>query len=106
MSPSRSISARSMCMWMSSSSTRKRELPLLNFPADVRQGLLNLKAFVGGEQPDLGEHLGVGDRGFDILSVQPPVEAHAFGELLDAAVRGLIEDPAPCLFSHGIPSAW
>ena len=81
------------------------ELPLLNFPANVRQGLLNLKAFVRREQPPGGEHLGVGDRGCDILGVEPPIEAHAFRELLDAAVRRLIEDPTPCLFSHGILSA-
>ncbi len=81
------------------------ELSLLNFSANVRQGLLNLKAFVGGKQPLAGEHLGVSDRGFDILSVQPPIKAHTFRELLDAAVCGLIEDPTPCLFSHGIPLA-
>ena len=36
-----------MCMWMSSSSAREREAALLNFLADLAQGLLNLPAFLG-----------------------------------------------------------
>ena len=38
------------------------EASLLNFLADLAQRLLNLLAFVGGEQADFGEHLGMGDR--------------------------------------------
>ena len=63
------------------------EAALLNLLADRLQALLNLPAFVGGEQADLGQHLGMGDRGADVVRVEPPVEADAFGELLDAAVR-------------------
>ena len=36
-SPRRSISARSMCMWMSSSSSSELEVALLNFLADLLQ---------------------------------------------------------------------
>ena len=41
---------------------REREAVLLNFLADLAQGLLNLAAFVVAEQADLGQHLGMGDR--------------------------------------------
>ena len=75
----------------------EREAALLNFLADLAQGLLNLQAFVGGEQPDLGQHLGMGDRALDVLRIEAAVEAHAFGELLDAAIGRLVKYPAPGL---------
>ena len=85
---------------MSSSSVRNGNLPLLNFLADFLQSLLNLSALVGGQQADLGEHLGVGDRAVDILRIEAAVEAHALGELLDAAVRRLLENAAPRFVGH------
>ena len=77
---------------------------LLNFLADFLQRLLNLLAFVGRNQADLGEHLGVGDRALNILRIEPAVEAHALGELLDAAVRRLLEHAPPRFFSHASAS--
>ena len=85
---------------MSSSSDAEREAALLNFLADLAQGLLNLAAFVGGEQADLGQHLGVGDRTLDVLRIQTAIEAHAFGELLDAAIGRLSKHATPRFFSH------
>ena len=37
----------------------ERESPLLNFPADFAQRLFNLPAFIGREQANLGQHLGM-----------------------------------------------
>ena len=91
----RSISARSMCRWMSSSSVLNSKLALLNLLANGLQALLNLSAFVGGQQAHFGKHLGMGDRRADVVRVEPPVEADAFGELLDAAVRRFGEDSGP-----------
>ena len=82
---------------------RELEAALLDFLADLGQGLLNLAALVGGQQADLGEHLGVGDRAGDVLRIEPPVEAHALGELLDAAVGRLVEHPTPRLLCHPSP---
>jgi hypothetical protein len=36
----------------------------------------------------------------DIVSVQPAIEAHAFSELLDAAVRRLFEYSGPSFVGH------
>ena len=66
---------------------------LAQFPGGCRSSALhNLLALVGRDQADLGQHLGMGDRGRDVVRIQPAVEAHAFGELLDAAVRRLAEN--------------
>ena len=78
----------------------EREAALLDFLADLAQGLLNLQALVGRNQPDLGQHLGVGDRALDVLRIEPAVEAHAFGELLHATVGRLVEYPAPRFLAH------
>ena len=88
---------------MSSSSVRNGKRPCSISWRISCEGLLNLSALVGREQADFGEHLGVGDRAFDILRIEPAVEAHALGELLDAAVRRLIEYAAPRFFSHRMP---
>ena len=68
-----------------------------DFLADLLQAGDDLVPFVVGEDADLGEHVGVGDRAADVLGVEPAVEAHAFGELLDAAVRRLVKHTAPRL---------
>jgi hypothetical protein len=39
--------------------------------------------------------VGVGNRGTDIVGVQPAVEAHAFGELLNATVGRLVKHTTP-----------
>ncbi len=76
------------------------EAALLNFLANVAQGLLNLLAFGGRDQPDFGQHLGVGDRAGDVVRIKAAVEAHAFGELLHARVGRRLEYAAPRLLSH------
>jgi hypothetical protein len=76
--------------------------PLLNLLADGRQSLLNLQALLGLQQPDMRQHLRMGDRRLDVLRIQPPVEAHALGELLHAAIRCLGKNATPgFLSSHG-----
>ena len=102
-SPIRSMSVRSMFMWMSSSSWRNSKLAGGDFLADLLQAGDDLVAFVVGQHADLGEHVGVGDRAADVVGVEPAVEAHAFGELLDAAVRRLVENTAPRLIGQGLP---
>ena len=57
----------------------------------------DLLALVLGKQADLGQHLGVGDRARDVVRVEAAVEADAFGELLDAAIRRLVENSTPRL---------
>ena len=78
----------------------EQELALLDFLADFAQGLLNLSALVGGDQSDFGQHLGVGDRAFDIMRIEPAIEAHAFGELLHAAVGRLVKHAPPRFVGH------
>ena len=70
------------------------------------ESLLNLAAFVGREESDVGEHLGMGDRGGDIVRVEPAIEAHAFGELLDASVGRFVEHAPPGFFGHECPFRW
>ena len=41
------------------------------------------------QKTDAGEHLSVGDGALDVVRVEPAVEADAFGELLNAAIRRL-----------------
>ena len=76
------------------------ESALLNFLADFLECLLNLAAFIERQQPDLGQHLGVCGRAVDVMRIQPPVEAHAFGELLDATVGRLLENSPPRFVGH------
>ena len=85
---------------MSSSSLWKGNLSLLNFRANLLQCLPNLLALIGGDQPDFGKHLSMCDRSGNILGVQPAVKAHAFGKLLDPAIRRLAKNSTPCFFSH------
>ena len=40
------------------------------------------------------------DRSRDVVRVQSLVEADAFRELLDAAIRRLAKDARPCFFRH------
>jgi hypothetical protein len=76
------------------------ELPLLNRLPDFEQSLLNFSALLGGDKPNLGKHLSVGDRAFDVLSIESAVKAHTFSELLDAMVGRLIENTPPRFISH------
>jgi hypothetical protein len=45
----------------------------------------------------------MGDRSADIMRVEPLIEADAFAELLDAAIRRLIEDSRPGFSGHSFP---
>src|SRR5262249_35378707 len=49
-------------------------------------------------------HLGVGDRGRDVVGIQTPIEAHAFGELFDSGVGRLLKNTTPGLLCHAHPS--
>ena len=107
-SPIRSISARSMFMWTSSSSSRNSNWPAaISWPICFQAGD-DLVPLVVGEDADLREHVGVGDGAADVVGVEPAVEAHALGELLDAAVGRLVKHTAPGFVhrhcSHQVPS--
>jgi len=87
----------------------EREVVLLNFLADTAQGLLNLLAFRGGDKPDLRQHLGVSDRGGDVVRIKAAIEAHTFSELFDPFVGRLAKYAAPSLRSHStsqVPREW
>ena len=75
-----------MCMWMSSNSTRQGNWSSLNLRANRLQAGDQLLAFLGGDQADIGQHLGMGDRAGDIVGIQSPVEADALGESINALV--------------------
>ena len=76
------------------------EFALLNLAANLFQPLHNLLALGGRDQTDLCQHLGMGDRAADVLRVETPVEAHAFGELFDTPVGRLGKDATPGLARH------
>ena len=88
---------------MSSSSWRNWKLAGGDFVADLLEAGDDLVPLVVGQDADLGEHVGVGDRAADVVGVEPAVEAHAFGELLDAMVHRLVEYTAPRLIGQGLP---
>ena len=66
-SPSFAISARSMCVWMSSSAMENSISPRVDLGADLVERRDDLLGLVGGEQADLGEHPGVGLAGADVV---------------------------------------
>jgi hypothetical protein len=76
------------------------KLPLLNLLADGLEALLDLTAFVSADQADLREHLGMRDGAADVLRVESVVEANAFAEQLDSAIRRLLKNSAPSLVRH------
>jgi hypothetical protein len=71
-----------------------------DFLADLLEAGNDLVAFVVGEDADFGEHVCVGDGAADIVGVEAAVEAHAFGELLDATVGRVVKNAAPRLICH------
>jgi hypothetical protein len=77
-------------MWMSSSSWRNGGKTPVSISdliwASVSQ---HLPALALGQQADFGQHLGMGDRPLHVVGVEAVIEADAFGELLDAAIRRL-----------------
>ena len=73
---------------------------LLNLLANGQQALLNLLAFGLSQQTRLGKHLGVGNRCTNIVHVQAPIVADAFGELFDPAVGRRFKDSVPRLLGH------
>ena len=78
----------------------ERELPRLDLRPDFRQTPHNLLAFVGSEQTDMGEHLGVRDRAPDVVLEEPTIKGDRFRELFDATVGFLAEPAAPGLVRH------
>jgi len=75
----------------------EREAALLNFPAYFAQGLLNQPAFIGREQANFSQHLGVGRGTIDVLRKQTAIEAHTFSELLNSAISRHVKNTAPGL---------
>src|SRR5262249_18898543 len=77
------------------------ELPGLDLGADVVEGGDNLAGLVGGGQAGLGEPVGVGLAGADVLGVQAPVVSDRLGEGFDAPVGVAGEATAPGFLTHG-----
>ncbi len=73
-----------------------------NVAADLFETGDNLVPLLVGEDAHFGEHVGVDDRAADIVGIEAAIEAHAFGELLDAAVGRPIENSAPRLIGQDV----
>ena len=73
----------------------EREPSRLDLRPDFRQAPHNLLAFVGSDQTDMGEHLGVRDRAPDVVLEEPTIKGDRFRELFDAAVGPGVEPAAP-----------
>ena len=71
------------------------ELVGTNLPFDRAQAAFDLRRFGLGEQTDLRQAFRVRDRAGDVLSIEPPVEAHAFRECFDRLRRPGREPPPP-----------
>jgi hypothetical protein len=78
----------------------QRNLTLFDLLTYFSQSLLNLVAFRGGQDADLGQHLSVRDRPGDVVSAKPSVKADAFGELFDSAIRGRLKDSTTGRAAH------
>ena len=85
-----------MFMWMSS----RRDGELQSRPASMSDedpfepaddGL----RLLGGDDPLLGQHPGVGDGSLDVVAVQALIEVDGGGEFLDEFVGGLGEAAGP-----------
>ncbi len=99
-SPIRSTRARSTCMWISSSSARKG-----NRPCSISRRISPSDCSIwrhssAVSSPTLASIWAWAIEAVDVLRIKPAIEAHALGELLDAAVRRLVEHPAPRLLGH------
>ena len=94
------MSARSMCVWMSSSAMENSIVPA-SIVRPISSSAAQICSASGGrEQPDLGEHPGVGLAGADVVPVQPAVEGDRLGERLDAGIGPALEPPAPGFLAH------
>ncbi len=78
----------------------ERERPRDDLGPDFGQSPHNLLAFIGGEESDVGEHLGMRDRAPDVVLEEPTIKGDGFGELLDPAVGSLAKPAAPGLVRH------
>src|SRR5205823_13042856 len=77
----------------------KGKLPAVDFSGNGVEGGRDALGLVGREEPDLGQHAGVGLAGPDVVAVQPAVEADRLGEGFDAVVRLAAEPAAPGLLA-------
>ncbi|MNO50624.1 hypothetical protein D3C76_410040 [compost metagenome] len=69
----------------------------LDFRFDGFQAIDDGVAFGIGEDADLGQHRGVGDRPHDVVAIQALVEGDGGGEAGDEGVDGFTEAAAPGL---------
>jgi hypothetical protein len=65
------------------------EIAGFDLSANLLQPAANLFALGVADKSDLCQHVCMGNRPGYVVRVEPMIEADAFGELLDAAVRGL-----------------
>ena len=72
---------------------------------DLLECLANLVALVSRDQADFGQHQGMSNRALDIMGIEAVVEAHAFGEPLDAGVRPLGENSTAGRSGQQLPLA-
>src|SRR5262249_3917109 len=76
------------------------EVAALDAAGDLVEGGDDLVRLVGGEEADLGEHVGEGRAGADVVAVEPAVETDRLGERLDAVISLAAEPAAPCFLAH------
>jgi hypothetical protein len=70
------------------------EFTRVDLGSDRFQGLTNLLAFLRVNQANECQHLGMSDRALNVMGEKAVVEADAFGEPLDAAIRRLVKNSA------------
>ena len=76
------------------------ECPRVDLRENVTQPLFNGRAILRGDDADVREHGGMGDRTRDILAVHAAVKADGRLKFVDHLVRRLGKASAPELFTH------
>src|SRR5262249_5805131 len=79
---------------------RPLHLAALDLRADVGEGGADGLGLSGGEQPDLGQHAGMGLAGEDVVPEEALVVGDGLGERLDAVVGASGEPATPGLLTH------
>ena len=73
----------------------ERELAPLQFHLNLAQCRHDLVMLLSCYQPNVLQHLGMGDRALDIMSVESVIEPDTFGKPDDTFVGGCVKDTTP-----------
>jgi len=57
-------------------------------------------ALIVRQKSHFAQHLRMSDRATDIVDIEPAIESHTLGELLDTPIRRFVKDSAPGLLCH------